>query len=508
MGAFPRESTYEAGHRTTGTTVNMNGVSRRRFVQQAALAAAGSSMHPLLTLAEQRRRADAEEPTGAPLSASAIREFTSTIAGQVIAPDATTYDLARLMFNRAFDRRPALIVRCVGADDVVRALEFAQRHQLPLAVRGGGHSRAGLSVCEAGVVVDLSPMNRVEVDADQRVVRAEAGALTVHVDAATQRFGLATTLAGCPTVGIAGLTLGGGEGLLMSKFGAACDNLIGAQLVTADGRHLEASHGSNPDLFWGIRGGGGNFGIATTLKLRLHPVNDVLAGTLAYAPGRVAELLQAFAKFVAAAPDEMNVVGVVSRSAPGAQFRMLICHCGDQRRGNELLRPLRALHPELDDLRIRSYVETNGTINPAAPAAHFQTNLFLPQLGSAAIATIAASIEDAPANARAFIVPLYGAITRVAVGDTAFPLRQPGFEIDLMARWSDPIDQPRATQWVRALRDALQPRASGVYVNQLGETSEELVKASYGPNYARLSNLKRKYDPRNVFHSNQNVRPA
>jgi FAD/FMN-containing dehydrogenase len=222
-----------------------------------------------------------------------------------------------LVFNRAFDQRPALIVRCASAPDVARALEFAQNQNLPLAVRGGGHYRAGFSVCDGGVVIDFSEMNRVEVDASKREARTAAGALVRDLDHATQRFGLATTLGGCPGVGIAGLTLGGGEGLLHSKYGAACDNLISAQLVTVDGRQVEASQNSNPDLFWSIRGGGGNFGVATALEYRLHPVTDVLAGTLLYPAGRIPELLQAFVKFVAAAPDEMCVACGVLPSEQG-----------------------------------------------------------------------------------------------------------------------------------------------------------------------------------------------
>ena len=242
-------------------------------------------------------------------------KFASQIHGSVITPEAPEYESARLVFNRAFDRRPALIVRCAGASDIARSLEFAQSHNLPLAVRGGGHSRAGFGVCDGGVVIDLSGMNQVKVDVSKRVARAEAGALVRDMDQATQRFGLATTMGGCPTVGIAGLTLGGGEGLLMSKYGAACDNLISAQLLTVDGRQVEASQNSNPDLFWAIRGGGGNFGVVTALEYQLHPVTDVLAGTLTYPPGRIPELLQTFVKFVAAAPDEMNVVGEVLPSA-------------------------------------------------------------------------------------------------------------------------------------------------------------------------------------------------
>src|SRR5262249_44466878 len=228
--------------------------------------------------------------------------------------------------------------------DIARALEFAQRHEVPLAVRGGGHNRAGLSTCDGGVVIDLSAMNRVEVDPSGGLVRAEAGALTVHVDAATQRVGLATTLAGCPTVGIAGLTLGGGEGLLMSKYGAACDNLAAARLVTVDGREVEASLTSAPDLFWAIRGGGGNFAVASSLEFRLHPVKEVLAGTLVYPTGRTSRLLEAFAKTVASAPDEFNVVGIVSASAQGPRFQMMVCHCGSARQADPLLSPLRALN--------------------------------------------------------------------------------------------------------------------------------------------------------------------
>jgi FAD/FMN-containing dehydrogenase len=223
--------------------------TRRQFVQQTAFAAAALCEYPIKTLAGTRRMFEAPEQNAAPLDAAAIRKLASQISGHVITPETPDYESARLIFNRAFDRRPALIVRCAGGPDVVRALEFAQNQNLPLAVRGGGHNRAGFSVCDGGVVIDLSGMNRVEVDAGKRVARAEAGALVSDLDRATQQFGLATTSGGCPTVGIAGLTLGGGEGLLMSKYGAACDNLLSAQLVTVDGKQVEASQTSNPTFF-------------------------------------------------------------------------------------------------------------------------------------------------------------------------------------------------------------------------------------------------------------------
>jgi len=453
------------------------------------------------------RVAGAAEQHSAPVTPAAIRQLAAQITGRLIAPDTPDYETARLVFNRAFNRRPALIARCSSASDIERVLDFAQGHNLPLAIRGGGHNRAGFGVCDGGVVMDLSAMNRVKVDARQRVARAESGALVRDLDDATQRFGLATTMGGCPTVGIAGLTLGGGEGLLMSKYGAACDNLLSAQLVTVDGTQVQASRSSNPDLFWAIRGGGGNFGVVTTLEYQLYPVTNVLAGTLTFPPGHIPDFLQAFATFVLAAPDEMNVVGEVIPSEQGPRFHMLVCHCGDPRQGADLLRPLRALKPQTDTVREASYLETQATINPYAPVAHFQTDLFLPELSVAAIAAIAAATSEAPPNSRVFIVPLYGAVSRVRVSDTAFPLRQPGFEVDLMGRWTSPAEQTEAVRWVRVLRDHLQPFARGVYGNQLGETSEDLVRATYGPNYARLAAIKTKYDPKNVLRLNQNIRP-
>ena len=483
-------------------------ITRRRFLRDTAVAAVALPGASLGTLVGVQQNAKAGAPEAARVDATAIRTLAAKTAGQVITPETPGYESSRLIFNRAFEKRPALIVRCAGADDVARALEFSRLHDLPVAVRGGGHNRAGLSLCDGGVVIDLASINRVEVDPDKRVARAGAGALTVQVDAATQRFGLATTLAGCPTVGIAGLTLGGGEGFLMSKYGAACDNLMSARLVMVDGRQRQASENANPDLFWAIRGGGGNFGVATELEFRLHPVTDVLAGMLAYAPGRIPELLHALVKLVTAAPDELNAIAQVLPSEPGARFRVLVCHCGDPRRGNELLNPLRALGPSEEDMRVASYAETNATINPATPGAHFQTNLFLPHLSEATIAALSTAAADAPPTTRIFIIPFYGAVTRVRSTDTAFALRSPGYELDIMARWDKPADMTAGVQWVNALHDKLRPSASGTYVNQLGETSDQLVRSAYGSNYARLAALKKIYDPDDVLRSNQNIRPA
>jgi FAD/FMN-containing dehydrogenase len=465
------------------------------------------ALRSLTALADKRENSEALAPA-AQLDAAAVRKLASQTAGRVITPDSPDYELSRLVFNRAFDKRPALIVRCARAEDIARTLEFAQRYDLTVAVRGGGHNRAGLSVCDGGVLIDLAAMSQIVVNADTRVARAQAGALTVHVDTATQRHGLATTLAGCPTVGIAGLTLGGGEGFLMSKYGLACDNLVSASLLTVDGRQFEVSLTSNPDLFWAIRGGGGNFGVALALEYRLHPVTDVLAGTLVYPLGEIRQRLEVFAQVVASAPDEFNVVGIVSASAQGPRFQMIVGHCGDPRQGNDLLSPLRALNPQEDTMRTMSYLEANATINPAAPVAHFQTDLFVPHFKAAVIETITTAIDAAPPNSRVFMVPIYGAVTRVGLTDTAYPLRHTGCELDVMGRWDGPSGRDAAVQWVKALRDKLQPFANGAYVNQLGETSQDLVRLAYGANYSRLVAIKKKYDPKNVLRSNQNIRPT
>jgi hypothetical protein len=482
--------------------------TRRQFIQRTAFAAAALYGRPMKGLAGTRPIFEAREQNAAPLDAAAIRKLTSEITGHVITTEAPDYESSRLVFNRAFDRRPTLIVRCAGASDVARALDFAQAKNLPLAVRAGGHSRVGHGMCDGGLVIDLSGLKRVEVDAGKRVARAEAGALVRDLDEATQRFGLATTSGGCPTVGIAGLTLGGGQGKLMGKYGAACDNLISAQVVTVYGRQVEASQKSNPDLFWAIRGGGGNFGVVTALEYQLHPVTDVLAGTLMYPVGRIPELLQAFVKFVAAEPDEMDALAQLLPSERGPRCRMDVCFCGDSRVGDDLLRPLRALKPQEDNVRVTSYLAAQSAGGfLLAPVAHFQTNHFLPELSGAAIDAISTAINNAPAKCKVIVVPLRGAVSRVGLSDTAFALRQPGYEVDLVGVWSAPEEKASAVQWVKALRDKLQPFAHGVYVNQTSETSEELVRAAYGPNYARLVEIKKKYDPKNVLRLNQNIKP-
>ena len=481
-------------------------VTRRRFARQAAFATALYAC-PLRAFGGPHSFF-ADQQNGATLDPPGIRKLTSQIAGHVITPEVSEYQAARSVFNLAFDRHPAVIVRCAGPSDVARALEFAQTKHLPLAVRAGGHSRLGFGMCDGGVVIDLSGMNGVEVDTRKRVARAKAGALVRDLDTATQRSGLATTSGGCPTVGIAGFTLGGGEGRLMEKYGAACDNLLSAQVVTVDGRQIEASPESNPDLFWAIRGGGGNFGVVTALEYQLHPVDHVLSGALTYPAGHIPELLQAFVKFLAEAPDEMDAFAQLLPFQQRRQLRIDLCYCGDTRIGSDLVRPLRALKPQADSIKEMSYLEAQAAGGfLLAPVAHFQTNLFLRELSGDALTAITTAINNAPAICKLIFVPLRGAVSRVSPTATAFALREPGYEIDIAGVWNAPAEKAQVIQWVQATRDSLQPFAHGVYVNQLGETSDQLVRAAYGPNYDRLMAIKKKYDPNNVLRLNQNIKP-
>jgi FAD/FMN-containing dehydrogenase len=483
--------------------------SRRLFLRQTSLGVAAVCLPCSKVFAAATQAFDGPAQGVARADAAVIRKFASQITGHIITQEMSDYDSSRLVFNRAFDRHPLVIVRCAGASDVARTLDFAQTHNLPLAVRGGGHSRLGYGMCDGGVVIDFSGMKRVEVDAGKRIARAEAGALVRDLDEATQRFGLATTSGGCSSVGVAGLTLGGGEGRLMEKYGAACDNLLAAQVVTVDGRQVEASHDSNSDLFWALRGGGGNFGVVTTLDYQLHPVGAVVSGALTYPAGRVAELLQDFVRFLGQAPDELDAYAQLLPSERGRRFKIDVCYCGDPRMANDVIRPIRALKPQDDSVRVMSYLEAQAAGGfLQAPVAHFQTNLILRELGGPASTAITTAISDAPVSCKLIIVPLRGAVSRVNLSDTAYALRQPGYEIDIAGVWSAPEEKAEVARWVNAARDTLLPFAHGVYVNQLGDTSDRLVRSAYGPNYGRLVEIKKKYDPNNVLRLNQNIPAA
>lgn len=475
-------------------------ITRRQFVQQTAISAGALYSFPF-----QPGKGKAS------VDPAAIRKLASQVGGRVITPDATDYESIRRVNNHAYDRHPAVIVRCASGTDVARALDFGRGQNLPVAVRCGGHSSAGFGACDGGVVIDLSGMRHVSVDAQKRVVRAEAGCLVADVDRATQQFGLATIMGGCPSVGIGGFTLGGGIGTLMPKYGAACDNLQSAEVVTVDSHQLETNSSSNADLFWAIRGGGGNFGIATSFEYQLHPVTELLAGSLEYSAGRISELLKTYQKFTATAPDEIMLVSMIVPSKAGPKFLVRFRYCGEPSAGNQLLRSLREpIKPEQDTVKVMSYLEAQTTEfpQPPKPLPYLETSLFLPELNDAAIAAITTATQDAPEKFRVMMWHLHGKVASIPLSDTAFPLRESGHAVQLRGDWETPAEETAARQWTSALRAQLTNFSHSMYVNHLSEPSNSLIRAAYGSNYERLATIKKKYDPTNVLKLNPNVKPA
>jgi FAD/FMN-containing dehydrogenase len=450
-------------------------------------------------------------------------EPMATTTFELLRPGDHEYDEARKVWNGAIDRQPALIARCSSPADVAFALRLGRELDLPLAVRGGGHSVAGLCVNDDGLVIDLSPMRAIEVDPHTRTATAGGGVLWGELDAATQAYGLATVGGIVTHTGIAGLTLGGGIGWLMRRHGATVDNLLAADVVTVDGDHLRASEDENPDLFWGLRGGGGNFGIVTSFEYRLHEVGPtILGGPLYFALEDGPEVLRAYRDFIADAPDELTTI-LNLRMAPPLPFipaefhgqpvvTIAVCHTGDLERGAALLEPLRhAATPLVDAITPRPYVELQQLFNPAVPHGwHYHWRSWeLPPLTDGAIDTL---VDQAAriTSPRSYIIvfQLGGAVARGP--DTAFNQRDGAHDVNINAVWleGDP-EADRHVRWVRDTYAALEAHSAGrVYVNFLEDEGEDRVRAAYGPaKHDRLKALKRRYDPDNLLRGNQNISP-
>jgi FAD/FMN-containing dehydrogenase len=443
------------------------------------------------------------------------------VTGDLIAPDDAGYDDARAIWNGAIDRRPALIARCREPADVAAALRLARERELPVAVRGGGHGVGGYAVCDDGLVIDLSPMKGIAVDPDTKTARGEAGVLWGELDAATQAHGLATVGGIVTHTGIAGLTLGGGIGWLMRRHGATVDNLLGAEVVTADGGIVTADE----ELLYGLRGGGGNFGIVTAFEYRLHAVGPtVLAGPLYHALEDGPELLRFYRDFIAAAPDELTTI-VNLRQAPPLPalppelhgrpvVTIAACWAGDPEDGERALAPLRAYgRPLIDLIAPRPYVELQKMFDPAVPHGwhYYWKSWETPPLTDAAIDTLV-DRTAAITSPRSYIIvfQLGGAMARPPY-DTAFGQRGEGHDVNINAVWLDgDPEADRHVEWTRNTYAALEPVAAGrAYVNFLGDEGSDRVRAAYGPEtYARLQALKRAYDPENVLRLNQNIAPV
>ena len=460
-----------------------------------------------------------------PVKQTGYDDLAGVFGGELFLPGSPGYDAARRIWNGAIDRRPACIARCSGVADVVETVRFARQCDLLVAVRSGGHGVGGHAVCDGGLVIDLSGMKGIRVDPAARTVRADAGVLWGELDRETQVHGLATVGGIVTHTGIAGLTLGGGLGWLMRKHGATVDNLLSADLVTADGEIVTVSEERNADLFWGIRGGGGNFGIATSFEYRLHPVGPlVLAGPIFHPLERAGEVLRFYREFAAAAPDELTTIFELSvapalPSLPtelhGKPVVMVgACFAGRPQEGLEVVRPLKEFgNPIVDLLEPKPYLALQAMFDPSVPHGwhRYWKSVELPPLTDEAIDALVehASAQTSP-RSYCIVFQLGGALSRVAETDTAYGQRDVAYNVNINAVWTaEDGDGERHIAWARDFFDALEPRARGrVYVNFLGDEGPERVRAAYGAEkYDRLVELKRTYDPTNLFRLNQNIEP-
>ncbi len=457
--------------------------------------------------------------------AAALAALAPDFRGELLRPGDGGYEGARRVWNGMIDRRPGLIARCTGAGDVQAAIRVARELRLLVAVRGGGHNVAGNAVCDGGMVIDLSPLRGVVVDPASRTARVQAGVTLGELDRETQRFGLATTGGLVSTTGVAGLTLGGGLGWLARTLGTACDNLVSAQVVTPDGEIVTASEPEHPDLFWGLRGGGGNFGVVTSFEYRLHRVGpEVLAGAVFHPLERGEAVLRFFRDFAREAPDELTAIAQVFTAGPApflpaeTQGRRLVaigvCWAGEREAGERALAPLRSFgSPVADVIGPIAYTALQSGSDAAFPAGrhNYWKSSFLDEISDGAIAVALEHAERAPSPSSLFYLEhLEGAIGRVPAGETAFVHRDAAFDFNVLAMWEDPADTEENVAWARGFWAAMQPYARrGVYVNNLGGEGERRVREAYGEaTYARLVELKDRYDPHNLLRLNQNIRPS
>ena len=448
------------------------------------------------------------------IAGPARQELGSGLRGQVIWPDDRGYDTARAVFNGMIDRRPLAVVRPVVAADVIRCITFARRRDLALSVRGGGHSVAGNAVRDGAVMLDLSDMKAIRVDPDTGTVRADPGLTLGEFDRATQAFGLATPLGVVSMTGIAGLTLGGGLGWLNGRHGLACDNLISAEVATADGRLLRASAQDNDDLFWAIRGGGGNFGVVTSFEYQLHRVGPVLAGGLLYPLSLAPQVLRFYDDFVNEAPDELSTAASLGLTPVGEPtVSIAVCYCGPIDAGEALLRPLRTFQSPVDDtIQPMPYTVVQSSRDEGFPFGqfHYWKSGWLGALTDGAIDTLMQFIPQMPSTTSGIgLQQMHGTASRVAPSATAFPHRAEQYDFLILSQWSDEADSDRNVQWTRAVFEAMQPHLEeSVYVNNLGDEGSTRIRAAYGKNYPRLAAVKRTYDPDNLFRANQNIEPS
>ncbi len=454
----------------------------------------------------------------------AVSALRGKVRGTVALPGEDGYEAARTIWNAMIDRRPGLVVRCLDSADVINAVKIVRDEKLLVAVRGGGHNIAGNAVCDGGLLIDLSLMRAVRIDPASRTARVEPGATLADFDKEAQEFGLVTPLGINSTTGVAGLTLGGGFGWTTRKFGLTIDNLISAEVVTADAKLVRASEKENPDLFWALRGGGGNFGVVTSFEFKLHPLGpEVLSGLIVHPLEQAGELLPAFRRIAKEAPDELTT-WVVMRKAPPLPFlpaewhgkEVLIfaaCYAGDMKDGEKALQGLRALgKPIADVISPHPFAAWQAAFDPLLTpgARNYWKSHDFADLPDAAIKVILDAVRQLPSpECEVFIAHVGGAMARVAGDATAWPNRDAHFIMNVHTRWQDKAQDRACIAWARRLFEAAAPFAAGsVYVNFMPDDENDRVEKAYGTNYGRLAEIKRRYDPANLFRMNQNIRPA
>lgn len=449
------------------------------------------------------------------LTDSQVAGLQAAMRGKVISREDPDYHQARRVFNAMIDRHPAVIARCLGSADVVACVNFARENGLVVSVRSGGHGVAGLAVCDDGLVIDLSRMKTIRVDPCRRIARSDPGVMLNEFDHETQTFGLATTLGTISMTGITGLTLGGGLGWLMGKHGLACDNLISADVVTADGRLVVASGEENEDLFWALRGGGGNFGVVTSLEYQLHELGPVFAGLVAYPMSQSVEALRYLREFAKECPDELSLMAAVLTMPDGTTITGLAgCYSGDVKAGERILKPLRSFGaPLMDQFQVMPYTEFQKVMDWWAEPEklHYWRSAFLKDLPESTLNVLADFGSNKPMKRSGFGLEfIHGAAARIAPDATAFAHRNAPYNFLLLGSWDEPSQTVEGMRWVEEFWEGMKPSlGERVYVNYLGENeSAERVRGAYGENYQRLQAVKNKYDPTNFFQMNHNIRTS
>jgi hypothetical protein len=446
------------------------------------------------------------------MSLAGIAKLARALTGEVVLPGDRRYPKLRRVRNQAVNKRPAVIVRCANQKDVQLAVEFARGKELLTAVRSGGHSFAGHGVCEGGIVIDLSSMKRTQIDPDDEKILIEPGIIASELDCLTQAFRMAVPLGSCPTVGVAGYSLGGGESSLTPRFGYGCDSIVSLDVVTADSKVLRASTEENPELFWAMRGAGANFGIATSLEFQLHPIETVLSGSLRYPIRQAKRILRFLDRFAPTIPPELFLIAAVLPHPGERMLDIKVVWMGEKEKGEKLLRPLRTyLRPFQDMIKLKAYLDEQrsgydvpeGDQSSHRRAGHFK------RLTEDIIDTITEHASNAPHEASGITMIYWHGPWCARPHDNAFGFRRTGFEFWIHSYWQKAEDRQKSWAWVENFFSAMEPLSTGaVYVNDLEEEGEARVRAAYGDKYERLSLIKRRFDPDNFFRVNQNIPPA